>query len=924
MRTNRTILNFKSTLLIGSALLLPQMAHAQDAASMDAEEAAEQAVADVEDVTSPGDNAIVVTGFRASLNAAISAKRESVGQVDVIVAEDIAKFPDTNLAESLQRIPGVAIERDAGEGRAITVRGLGAQFTRVRVNGMETIATSTDGASANKDRAFDFNIFASELFNSIVVHKTASASLDEGSLGAVIDLSTGSPLSYGAGTKLVGSAQARYNDLNDDLSPRLAGLAAWVNDDETFGISGSVAWTDYETAELGNNSVRWANNAEFRSVDGIGCAANPGDAGCDEVTAAFHPRIPRYGLVNHERERLGATAAIQFQPSDVTNIEIDGLYSKFKEDRDEYWGEVLLRSNEDDIDLSNYQIDGDNNVISADLTNAWIRNERYHRESETEFYQVSGKLEQYFTDTFMARLSGGYSQSDASIPVETTIIFDDRDGVYSYDYTNMKSPLLVFGTDVTNPTNFQLAEFRDRPGDVNNKFKTVALDFEFQPVDALTFKAGPFWREFDFFTSTASRDATYCSAFTCADGQYGAPVTADIAELFELGNAGQPSGNTNSWVVPDLDASAELLDLYGRPAIVRQGDERGVTEEVWGGYFETGFEMDPGVRITGNFGMRYAHTDQTSSGFNSGQFVTVKRSYDDLLPAINVNIFPADDFIVRGAVARVITRPSLGSLTPGGSVDQFNFGISSGNPFIDPYRAWNYDVSFEYYFAPGAIASLALFRKDIESFPVSDVQDITYAQSGLPLSLLTDGTPAYDAIVNGTDPDRLFVARTTTNGEGAVIQGVEVGLNVPFSAFADGFVSDFGVLGNFTYVDSSQDRTLDNGDIRTVTFAGVSEYSANGTVYYDNGTFSVRVSGAYRDGYNTGASGNGNFLEGFNSTFNLDAAVRYQLTDNVELMLDGTNLTDDYRYRWTDIDVKRNYENNHFGRIIMFGARFEM
>ncbi|MAL25479.1 MAG: TonB-dependent receptor [Croceicoccus sp.] len=924
MRTNRNFLNFKSTLLIGSALLLPQMAHAQDAASMDAEEAAEQAVEQVEDVTSPGDNAIVVTGFRASLNAAISAKRESVGQVDVIVAEDIAKFPDTNLAESLQRIPGVAIERDAGEGRAITVRGLGAQFTRVRVNGMETIATSTDGASSNRDRAFDFNVFASELFNSIVVHKTASASLDEGSLGAVIDLTTGNPLAYGAGTKLVGSVQGRYNDLNDDLAPRLAGLAAWVNDDETLGVSASVAWSEYETPELGNNSVRWANNAQFNSVGGVSCVDNPADAGCSEVTAAFHPRIPRYGLVNHDRERLGATGAIQFQPSDRTNIEIDGLYSRFSEDRDEYWGEVLLRSNERTIDVANYAIDGDNNMISADLTNAWIRNERYHRESETEFYQISGKLEQYFTDTLMARLSGGFSESDASIPVETTIIFDDRDGVYSYDYTDMKSPLLSFGTDVTDPTNFQLAEFRDRPSEVNNKFKTVALDLEFEATDGLTFKTGPFWREFDFFTTGARRDSQYCSAFTCPEGAYGAPVTADLAELFELGDAGQPSGNTNSWVVPDLDATTDFLDLYNRPAVTQQGDERGVTEEVWGGYFETGFELDPGVRINGNFGMRFAHTNQTSSGFNSGQFVTVKRSYDDLLPAINVNVFPADNFIIRGAVAKVLTRPSLGSLTPGGSVDQFNFGISSGNPFIDPYRAWNYDVAFEYYFAPGAIASVALFRKDVESFPISDVQTITYAQSGLPLSLLTDGTPAYDAVVNGTDPGREFIARTTVNGEGATIQGIEVGFNLPFSAFADGFVSDFGVLGNVTYVDSSQDVTTDSGDIRTVTFPGVSEYSANGTVYYDNGTFSVRVSGAYRDGYHTGASGNGNFLEGFNSTFNLDAAVRYQLTDNVELMLDGTNLTDDYRYRWTDIDVKRNYENNHFGRIIMFGARFEM
>ena len=145
-------------LLASSALLLPQAAFAQDA-----EQAAEAA-----DATSPAAE-IVVTGFRESLNAAIAAKRASDSQVDVIVSEDIAKFPDTNLAESLQRIPGISIQRDAGEGRAITVRGLGAQFTRVRLNGLETVATSTDGASANRDRAFDFNVFASELFTSIVV-----------------------------------------------------------------------------------------------------------------------------------------------------------------------------------------------------------------------------------------------------------------------------------------------------------------------------------------------------------------------------------------------------------------------------------------------------------------------------------------------------------------------------------------------------------------------------------------------------------------------------------------------------------------------------------------------------------------------------------------------------------------------------------
>jgi TonB-dependent receptor len=906
-------------LMASSALLLPQTAFAQDAPE-DAAEGEGQLDAGPDEAT-PEDQ-IVVTGFRASLNAAIAAKRESATQIDVIVAEDIAKFPDTNLAESLQRIPGVAIERDAGEGRAITVRGLGAQFTRVRVNGMETIATSTDGASANRDRAFDFNVFASELFNSIVVHKTASASLDEGSLGAVIDLNTGNPLAYGAGTTLVGSAQARYNDLNEDLSPRLAGLFAWNNIDETFGVSASVAWTKYETAELGNNSVRWAQ-AEFRSVDGVDCEANPADAGCAEVTDAFHPRIPRYGLVNHERERLGATAAVQFRPSDDTDIEIAGLYSNFKEDRDEYWGEVLLRSNEDDIDLSNYTIDGDNNIISAELDNAWVRNERYHRESETEFYQISGRLEQRFGDV-VAHLRGGFSRSDADIPVETSLMFDDRDAAdYRYDYTDMKSPLLVFGTDVTDPTNFQLAEFRDRPSNVTNKFKTVALDLDWEAAEGLKLSGGPFFRQFDFETAGYRRDSQYCDAFTCTGDQYGAPVTSDLAELFELGDAGQPDGNTNSWVVPDLDAVVGFLDLYGIPATLDQGSQRSVREKTSGGYFQANFEtIDDGIRATGNIGLRYAHTEQTSQGFVSGEYLTVERSYNDVLPSLNVNIFPADNFIIRGAVAKVLTRPTLGSLTPGGSIDQFNFRITRGNPFLEPYRAWNYDLAFEWYFAPAAIASVALFHKDIASFPIGDSNQITFAQSGLSTSLLTSGTPAYEAIVEGENPGRQFEERTTINGEGAKISGVELGLNLPFSVFIEA-LSDFGVLGNVTYVDSSADSEF-NGQVFTRSFFGVSKYSANGTAYYDNGRFSVRVSGAYRSGYITGRSGNNNIYEGFDPSFNLDASIRYKLTDNIELTLDGSNLTDQYRYRWTDDFARRNYENNHFGRVFMAGVRVQM
>ena len=195
----------KIALIAGSALAAPTTLLAQTAPAADAP-------APAADAPAAGD--IVVTGFRQSLEKALNVKRISVAAVDAIVAEDIAKFPDQNLAESLQRIPGISIVRDGGEGRSITVRGLSSQFTRVRVNGLETIATSTDGASANRDRAFDFNVFASELFSSLVVHKTAEASLDEGSLGAVVDLNTGNPLSGKAGLHGALSAVGSYNDLS--------------------------------------------------------------------------------------------------------------------------------------------------------------------------------------------------------------------------------------------------------------------------------------------------------------------------------------------------------------------------------------------------------------------------------------------------------------------------------------------------------------------------------------------------------------------------------------------------------------------------------------------------------------------------------------------------------------------------------------
>ena len=188
---------------------------------------------------------VVVTGFRQSLDAALDIKRQQAVMVDAIVAEDIAKFPDKNLAESLQRVPGIALDRgDGGEGKRISVRGLSADFTRVRLNGMEAAAltgSSDAEGGTNRTRSFDFNVLPSELFSSLTVRKTPSAEVEEGSLGATVDLAIPRPLDYKEDMTLALSAQSSYNDMAREFDPRGTMLFSKKLADNTFGVTTAVA-----------------------------------------------------------------------------------------------------------------------------------------------------------------------------------------------------------------------------------------------------------------------------------------------------------------------------------------------------------------------------------------------------------------------------------------------------------------------------------------------------------------------------------------------------------------------------------------------------------------------------------------------------------------------------------------------------------
>jgi iron complex outermembrane receptor protein len=852
---------------------------------------------------------IVVTGFRSSLQKAMTVKRDTTGSVDAIMAEDIADFPDLNLAESLQRIPGVSIRREAGEGRNITVRGLGPTFTRVRVNGMEGIATGggTDSSGgSNRGRGFDFNVFASELFNSLVVRKTAEASVDEGSLGATVDLRTARPFDYNEETIVV-AGQALYNDLADKVSPRASALYSNSWNDKKVGLLLAVSYSQRDIVEEGASTVRW-QNADFLS-----CSACSSDADIAAVNASYHPRIPRYGRLTHDQERLGINAALQFAPTENTEVVLEGLYGSLKGSRREEFLEALIRSEEDVMDVVDYTID-DGVMVAGTFNNAFIRVENRIDELETEFHQISASVSHDFSDAFRVDAFLGTSKSDFQNPVQTTIIFDHIADGYSYDYTaDGNLPQLDYGFDVTDPSQFEFTNVRDRPNYTENTYDTAQFNLEYDLSDTIVVQAGFNWKEYSFDVHEARRDDSVEDILGAS-----VPVTSAIADLLDGYGSGLniPSGTDTGWVVPNIPAAAALVDLYNLPAAVRERDVRSVTEENIGGFVQFNLDTNLGeMPFRANAGVRVVETKTASTGVLSGERVTVENSYSEVLPAFNFAIEPSDQVVLRASYAKVMSRPGLGSLTPGGSIDAFGGDtVSWGNPNLDPFKADAYDVALEWYFSDEALLSVAGFYKDIGSFVARVTEDnVPFNTLGLDCSVL-DGSP-----IEG-ECNRPFTVTSNINGNGGSLKGLEIQLQTPFT-FAEGFLSKMGVQANYTYVTSNVNYAAPGEPDNFGQLVGLSKNAYNVTVYYEDEVFSARVAGSYRD----------DFLVRFNDRvvkggFSLDFSASYAVTENLDITLEAVNLTDtkfNQRYLANEATIDLPYVYHHTGRNVILGARMK-
>ncbi|MEO5493670.1 MAG: TonB-dependent receptor [Sphingomonas sp.] len=944
---------------------------------------------------------IVVTGYRASLESAIDSKRRSPNIVDVIKADDIASFPDANLAESIQRIPGVSITRDGGEGRNVTVRGLGGDFVRTLLNGIEAYSATTGStlgqvAGINRTRGFDYSTFASELFNSITVSKSQSADMDEGSLAATIDLQTARPFDK-KGFRFAVSGQGAYYDNNQTFAPRLAGLIS-----DTFGDFGALVSVAYSTRKAQEDGYSDTSQSDYSDALNGFCGRatdDPNQVGSQVVNTAipyvnvlsgagnrpanqcfsgkpsndaayskvnvpnvFLPRNPGLGRFTLDQKRLGVTVALQYKPSEDTVITLDGVYSQFDQNRRDF--ALSLASNNRNVNgataafplfagrvdtqLIDVNVDPNGQVDYMKLNNVDIKQIQEVSKTKTKTYEFGLTFRRQFNDSLSFDAKIGAAGSDFNQPYDVFISYDgfNKDG-YSFDARNdSRRPLINYGYDVNNVANVTFTnagtgltpDIRLVNARVKNNLFTAAGNLNFRATEALDFKVGAQYKRFNFNALQNQRPAI--SGNNTADlTKFGfAQFATDFPSLSALSTSvtgfgqglGLPAGSVSTWVVPDVDAFISKLGLlcnctnkYGdftvnnTAALAQNRDVREEDKAVYG-QMNFDFKVLGGRALRGNLGLRYVRTDVVSAGFTGTTRVSVPNGYDDFLPSANISLDVTDRFIVRAAAAKVMSRPGLGNLNPGGSINT-TFGAqtaSIGNPLLDPYRAKNYDLSFEYYPQKGAFYGIALFYKDVGSTIQTIASLEPYGNTGLPLSLL----PA------GQDATTIYTVTRSRNSPGGYIEGVEVNLQQPFT-FLPGFLGHFGASVNYTYVKSSVLYFLSTAANAAATkdqFINVSPHSVNATFFYDDNRFSAHISLAYRSAYLIALPFKAGIADGFYSygTTNVDASFSFALTKRFKITGDALNLTDQKGDQYSGKDRKAQRVFSTTGRQFFLGASY--
>lgn len=863
---------------------------------------------------------VVVTGIRSSLRSALNVKRNSVQVVDAITAEDIGQFPDKNLGEALQRVTGVQISRQDGEGRGVSIRGAEPNMVRVEVDGSSALSL-TVGAG---DRTVDFRDLPVEFISRLEVVKSPTADMTEGGIGGTVRIVTRRPFDSRE-PFFAASAQGIYSDLADKIDPKLSAIGSRLFLNDTLGVLLSASW---EKRNLDSHNARTTG---WRHID-TGGTPDPD---------LFVPEIPRYIIDRRDTERMAFNSVVEWRPRADLQLYWEGTYARAEEKVDSMF--LQLSGLSGVIDFANTQTgEGDTVTHIERVSTASAPIDLTYRNilgslTRTQYTTAIGgrwDINEQLTLDAKLSLSSGKVHNDeinataAAYGVPRAVI----------DYASRKAPNISFpGFDVTSGTLVRQMDAVYNPRDNDAEEKGLKLNATWRPdsVWVKAVKGGVDIRE-------ATNDSVlYQRTTRLADrspmpGSSGAVVvyyvpgatlenivntTAGVNDVafFDTGDLSFP---IRQWNALNMNTYNAILAAAGvtdgnNPYAVNPNpnknnsyqnylDTWGVEEKTKSLYVQLDFELPVfGIGMDGNLGLRHVDTETVSTGFNASTdlngvttFVPASQSggYKKNLPSLNLRFnFVPNEWVGRFTAASVMSRPAPAQLALRRSTDIVGLTGSRGNPDLKPFQATQYDLGIEHYFNRDSFASVTLFRKQISSFIDMDTAE---------------------EIIDGQEYD----IRRPVNGTDSVkITGVEAGIQYAFTSLPAPW-NGLGVLANYTYQEDKGYSETDPQTGETLPFPGLSHDSYNVSVYYENEKFQGRLSYNWRDKWLIVSEGRGGLPE-FNEEYgSLDASVNYNITPSLTAFVEGVNLTGEQRIEYNS--AYRYIGNETFGKRIFFGVRY--
>lgn len=878
---------------------------------------------------------IVVTGIRKSLQDAIETKKRANSIVDVISAEDVGKLADSNVAESLSRLPGVTVDHQFGEGEQLSIAGVEPALNRLTIDGHSVASADWGGNPSDRSsRSFNYSLLSPTIISQAVVYKTPEARLQEGAIGASVDIVTRKPLDLKPNTVAM-TGGGEYNSRAKRGSFRGSALYSWHNADDTIGFLGAVNY-DKEQLSRAGSAVYWyrtgdalldrypkdANGNIIYGADGrvtSGPTLNgqlPNAAMIAEFSKARVASFLAREFFKQERERIGFSGALQVRPAD--NLTLTGTA-------------LVIRGNYDNLSNSEYTYGYEGSLLqSATYADGMVTSATFAGlpsgstgatgQLDTNFRRTRVKndsltlmLDWKPGDWVVTANFGGTRASGGKDP-EYLLDFRTQQGFTSG--TNGQSTYVNWQNPASDPSRW-LSNYTALGGENQTEAAVRAANggnpFFGRQIGGITYaektrdnelfgqadvsrkvNLGPiteilFGARFASHTNsnTTVGGATFTNRnFTLADLN---PYVLD-SNLFDgLG----VSGNGTPYATLDADAIRATLEKYGTISVSRglsKDQYFHVKETIASGYVQANFEAG---RFRGNVGGRYVFTRDQSQFYvqSGGVFAPTEVTTDDsrFLPAANLIFQAGENVVLRASAAKVMARPRYSDLAGSLSLDDTTRSGSGGNPDLKPYAATNFGLSAEWYFAPASYISGEVFYRDVSNYIGNQVED------GVSLTNTVTGRTL------------VYSISRPVNGGKAKVTGFSLTANA-------NLFWGFGIQSNYTFTDADTGSPTGLPYLSRDTFTIVP--------YFEKGPFQARVSFNRRSKYfyRFGRQQSQDYTDGYSQ---LDASLSYNITDKLQVSASASNLLDETYYQYSS-DPKFPTAVYKNGRVYSLSASFRM